>query len=177
MHQLTKTKIASLRMPCLTHVSRSSWLQKATDASQKCPHTFRAGCWTFFPKCFLQAWTNIFAWKTTQSLDPFASLFRLQIVIFSEWGKLSAKTHIECIQLLLHRSHWQVEMHPVHYQAKFWIGCLKVKGFATANVNPSPTAVFGLLYKSGIFQETFVHHRWITALDTMPSKNYMLSCS
>lgn len=72
---------------------------------------------------------------------------------------------------------FQVEMHPVHYQAKILIGCLGVKGFSTENVNLSPIAVFGLLYKSGIFQENLVHHRWITVPDTMSSKNNMLSRS
>lgn len=72
---------------------------------------------------------------------------------------------------------FQVEMHPVHYQAKFLIGRLGVKGFSTENVNLSPIAVFGLLYKPGIFQENLVHRRRITVPDTMPSKNNMLSCS
>lgn len=52
---------------------------------------------------------HIFAWKTTaQSLDPFSSLFRLQILIFLRWGKVSAKTHGNCTELILHRTHWLV---------------------------------------------------------------------
>jgi len=65
---------------------------------------------------------------------------------------------------------FQVEMHPVHYQVKFLISCLRVKTFAAANFNLSSIAVFGLWYKSGILQENLVHCRWITVPDTMPSR-------
>jgi len=100
-------------------------------------------------------------------------------MIFLKWGKLSAKFLLSAFNFFYTEliDRFQVEMHPVHYQAKFFIRCLRVKSFATAKVNLSLTAVFGLLYKSGIFQESFVHHRWITVRDTMPSKNDMLSCS
>lgn len=61
---------------------------------------------TFFSKPELT--DHISTWKTTQCLYPFAFWFCLQIVAFSKWGKLSAKTHVDCIQLTSHRTHWQV---------------------------------------------------------------------
>lgn len=163
-------------MPCLIYVSRSLWLQKVPDNSQSAHIHLELGAEPLSQTVYFKSELpdHTIPWKTTQNLDPFAFLFRL----WHFWNGTNC-----LLKLLLSAfnsfhtepmDRFQVEMYPVHYQGKVLIGCRRVKGFVTASVNLSPTAVFGLLYKPGIFQEGFVHPRWIIVLDTMPSKNDML---
>lgn len=163
-------------MPCLIYVSRASWLQKNPDNSQSSHTHLELGAELLSEAVFFKSELSdhIFSWKTTQNLDTFAFLFRLWY--FWNGTNCLLKLLLSAFNLFYTEPivRFQMKMHPVHYQDKVLMGCLRVKDFATASVNLSPTAVFGLLYKPGIFQEGFVHPRWITVLDTMPSKNVML---
>lgn len=176
IHHLTKTKIATLHMPCLIYVSRFSRLQKVPDNWQSAHTHLQLSAELLSQTVFFKSELpdHIFAWKTTQNIDPFTFLFRLWY--FWNGTNFLLKLLLSVFNLFYTEpiDRFQVKMYPVHYQAKVLISCLRVKGFATASVNLSPTAVVDLLYKPGIFQEDFVHPRWITVLDTMPSKNDML---
>lgn len=127
-------------MLCLSYVSRSLWLQKVTDTSQKCPHTFRAGCWTFVLKLFSPSLNEQITSLREKQLSVYIHLlfdFVCKLWPFQNGENCLLKLMLTAFNLLHTEliDRLQVEMHPGPYQTKFLIGCLRVKGFATGYVH------------------------------------------